>query len=60
MGFGHRVYKTYDPRARALGHVAAELAGEESRRIWDTGPIRGLAAGLRSVTRRTERETAGV
>jgi hypothetical protein len=41
--------------------VAAEVAGEEPRRIWDTGPIRGLAAGLRSVTRRAgEREPAGV
>jgi citrate synthase len=31
MGFGHRVYKTYDPRARALGDVAQELAGEDPR-----------------------------
>jgi citrate synthase len=31
MGFGHRVYKTYDPRARALGEVAAQLAGEDER-----------------------------
>jgi len=26
MGFGHRVYKTYDPRARILGSVADSLA----------------------------------
>ena len=26
MGFGHRVYKTYDPRARILGPLAAYLA----------------------------------
>ncbi len=25
MGFGHRVYKTYDPRARILQHYAKEL-----------------------------------
>ena len=31
MGFGHRVYRTYDPRARALGEVAAGLAGENER-----------------------------
>jgi citrate synthase len=28
MGFGHRVYKAYDPRARILGPLAAMLAGE--------------------------------
>ena len=31
MGFGHRVYKTYDPRARALGEIAEGLAGENER-----------------------------
>jgi citrate synthase len=31
MGFGHRVYKTYDPRARALGKVADELGGHDER-----------------------------
>jgi citrate synthase len=31
MGFGHRVYRTYDPRARALGKVAATLAGSDER-----------------------------
>ena len=31
MGFGHRVYRTYDPRARALGEVAESLAGENER-----------------------------
>ncbi|MBB6733279.1 citrate synthase/methylcitrate synthase [Cohnella zeiphila] len=29
MGFGHRVYKTLDPRAEALRAVAAELAGDD-------------------------------
>ena len=32
MGFGHRVYKTYDPRARALGEVAERL-GEDDERL---------------------------
>ncbi len=31
MGFGHRVYRAYDPRARALGRVAEELGGEDER-----------------------------
>jgi citrate synthase len=31
MGFGHRVYRTYDPRARALGEVAEGLAAENER-----------------------------
>jgi citrate synthase len=30
MGFGHRVYKAYDPRARILGPLAAELARENA------------------------------
>jgi len=29
MGFGHRVYKTYDPRAEALSVVAEELSKED-------------------------------
>ncbi|WP_244532700.1 citrate/2-methylcitrate synthase [Mesobacillus persicus] len=28
MGFGHRIYKTNDPRADALKEVAENLAGE--------------------------------
>jgi citrate synthase len=31
MGFGHRVYRTYDPRARALGKVAERLSGSDER-----------------------------
>ncbi len=31
MGFGHRVYRAYDPRARALGRVAEEPGGEDER-----------------------------
>ena len=31
MGFGHRVYKTYDPRARALGEVAERLGDDDER-----------------------------
>ncbi|HET7579390.1 MAG TPA: citrate synthase/methylcitrate synthase [Bacillales bacterium] len=29
MGFGHRVYKTEDPRAAALKKITAELSGED-------------------------------
>lgn len=29
MGFGHRVYRTRDPRAEALREVARQLASEE-------------------------------
>ncbi len=29
MGFGHRVYKTYDPRARLLGPLAEHLAKQQ-------------------------------
>ncbi|MFH0911574.1 MAG: citrate/2-methylcitrate synthase, partial [Planctomycetota bacterium] len=38
MGFGHRVYKTYDPRARILGPVAEYLAGKnpEIKPLLDT------------------------
>jgi len=38
MGFGHRVYKTYDPRARVLGPLAKHLAGEkrELRDLFET------------------------
>src|SRR2546427_1943459 len=28
MGFGHRIYKTYDPRARILKNIAEQLAEE--------------------------------
>ncbi len=31
MGFGHRVYKTYDPRARALSEVAQRLGSDNER-----------------------------
>ncbi|MDW7709386.1 MAG: citrate/2-methylcitrate synthase [Deferrisomatales bacterium] len=36
-GFGHRVYKAYDPRARVLGPLAELLAGEggETRELFD-------------------------
>ncbi len=40
MGFGHRVYKAYDPRARVLGPLAKYLAGtsqnNDSVRIFKT------------------------
>ncbi|HPA47884.1 MAG TPA: citrate synthase/methylcitrate synthase [bacterium] len=37
MGFGHRVYKAYDPRARVLGPLAAMMAESdpEIKKIYD-------------------------
>ncbi len=37
-GFGHRVYKTYDPRARILGPLAKSLAknNPETRNLYET------------------------
>jgi citrate synthase len=34
MGFGHRVYKTYDPRARILKDLAEQLAETTGERKW--------------------------
>ena len=38
MGFGHRVYKVYDPRARILGPLAGYLArrDKEARHLFRT------------------------
>ena len=42
MGFGHRVYKAYDPRARVLGPVAEYLA-KDSKQM---GPLFDTAKAL--------------
>lgn len=34
MGFGHRVYKTYDPRAKILKELAERLCDTTGERIW--------------------------
>jgi len=34
MGFGHRVYKTTDPRAAILRRMAVELSEEKGQRDW--------------------------
>ena len=34
MGFGHRIYKTYDPRARILKTIAEKLTEERGSRKW--------------------------
>ncbi len=34
MGFGHRIYKTYDPRAAVLKQVAENLAKDSESRKW--------------------------
>ena len=33
MGFGHRVYKSYDPRAKALSQIAKGFLNEESSEL---------------------------
>jgi len=47
-GFGHRVYKAYDPRARVLGPIARHLARHD-----------GDALALFDVAQRLEREVVG-
>jgi citrate synthase len=41
MGFGHRVYKAYDPRARVLQPLAelVSLPNEEDRKMYETARI---------------------
>jgi citrate synthase len=34
MGFGHRIYRTYDPRARILRTIAEKLVTERGNRKW--------------------------
>jgi citrate synthase len=34
MGFGHRIYRTYDPRARILKTIAEKLVEERGNRKW--------------------------
>ena len=34
MGFGHRIYRTYDPRARILKTIAERLVEERGTRKW--------------------------
>ena len=34
MGFGHRIYRTYDPRGRILKTIAEKLAEERGNRKW--------------------------
>ena len=37
MGFGHRVYKTYDPRAKILKEIAGKLATSgEAKQLYET------------------------
>ncbi|MCY4562376.1 MAG: citrate synthase [Flavobacteriaceae bacterium] len=42
MGFGHRVYKNYDPRAKILKNIAKEVLGQVSNR----DPILDIAIEL--------------
>ena len=34
MGFGHRIYKTYDPRARILKRIAEKLSEDRGTKKW--------------------------
>lgn len=34
MGFGHRIYRTYDPRARVLNKMAKEISQEHGNMRW--------------------------
>lgn len=34
MGFGHRIYRTYDPRARILKAIAQDLAAQRGEKKW--------------------------
>ncbi|RAV30803.1 citrate synthase [Sinomicrobium soli] len=42
MGFGHRVYKNFDPRARIIKKAADEVLGD----LGVTDPVLGIAKGL--------------
>ena len=42
MGFGHRVYKAYDPRARVLGPLAEYMAADDAR----CSPLLSIAKAL--------------
>ena len=57
MGFGHRVYRTYDPRARALGKVAETLAGSGRAARRSHGTSRRRRCACCTSTSRTGRCT---
>ncbi len=44
MGFGHRVYKNYDPRARIIKHAAYEVF-----EVMGTNPLLDLAIELERI-----------
>ncbi len=45
MGFGHRVYKNFDPRAKMLGRIAGELLPQLGRH----DPLLEIARGLEEI-----------
>lgn len=51
MGFGHRVYKAYDPRARIIRDVCHELLQQLGR---DEGPLFDLALRLEEIALKDE------
>ena len=46
MGFGHRVYKNYDPRAKLMRETCYEVLGELGL---ENDPLFGLAMGLEKI-----------
>ena len=56
MGFGHRVYKNYDPRAKIIKEVVPQAAGEArpERPALRSGPGIGGSGAERSVLHRAE------
>lgn len=45
MGFGHRVYKNFDPRAKLLGEIAEQLLPK----LGKTDPLLDIARGLEEI-----------
>lgn len=56
MGFGHRVYKTYDPRARVLGPLAHQYASDKK----ELGALYETALALEKEVSTTLGATKGV
>ncbi len=49
MGFGHRVYKNFDPRAKLMGKICADVLGElglENDRLFKLAKELGISASM--------------
>jgi citrate synthase len=56
MGFGHRVYKTYDPRARILGPLAEHMVKDNPQ----SGPLLAIAHELEKEVVSTLGDSKGI